>query len=109
MSLHDKSSVNWIWSNTSRIGWDMVRASSAQLCTSLLTGGHYPGIGLDGHERPYLRGNSDDVIQTGHTFSNEPGVYIEDVVGIRLEDCFYIAQDGSPSYFTGPQTSPWEP
>jgi hypothetical protein len=29
------------------------------------------------HERPYLRGGSDDIIKIGHTFSDEPGVYIE--------------------------------
>ncbi|TFK29794.1 peptidase M24 [Coprinopsis marcescibilis] len=69
------------------------------------------GIGIDGHERPYLRGRSNDVIRTGHTFSNEPGVYIEGKVGIRLEDCFYIDESGLPVYFTagvgGPPDSPW--
>lgn len=35
------------------------------------------GIGLEVHEQPYLRGGTSDVIQTGHTFSDEPGVYIE--------------------------------
>lgn len=35
------------------------------------------GIGLEGHESPYLRGGSEDIILTGHTFSDEPGVYIE--------------------------------
>ncbi|KAF9239642.1 peptidase M24, structural domain-containing protein, partial [Melanogaster broomeanus] len=58
------------------------------------------GIGLEDHEAPYLRGGSDDVIQTGHAFSNEPGVYIEGKVGIRLEDCFYIDGDGKPVYLT---------
>ncbi|KAH6918728.1 peptidase M24, partial [Coprinopsis sp. MPI-PUGE-AT-0042] len=71
------------------------------------------GIGLDGHEEPYLRGNTKDVIQTGHTFSNEPGLYIEEEVGIRIEDCFFIGSDGLPTYLTagtgGPQLSPWEP
>ena len=35
------------------------------------------GIGLEVHESPYLRGGSNDVILTGNTFSDEPGVYIE--------------------------------
>ncbi|KAF8840976.1 Creatinase/aminopeptidase [Paxillus ammoniavirescens] len=58
------------------------------------------GIGLEDHEAPYLRGGSDAVIQTGHVFSNEPGVYIEGKAGIRLEDCFYIGGDGQPIYLT---------
>ncbi|PBK64470.1 Creatinase/aminopeptidase [Armillaria solidipes] len=45
--------------------------------------------------------------------SNEPGVYIEGKVGVRLEDCFYIAQDGGAVYLTagvgGPASSPWKP
>ncbi|KAI0048732.1 peptidase M24 [Auriscalpium vulgare] len=71
------------------------------------------GIGLEGHEAPYLRGGSKDIIQSGHTFSNEPGIYIERQVGIRLEDCFYINKDGDAVYLTegvgGPSRSPWEP
>ncbi|KAG2149388.1 peptidase M24, structural domain-containing protein [Suillus clintonianus] len=58
------------------------------------------GIGLEDHEAPYLRGGTDDIIQTGNAFSNEPGVYIEGKVGIRLEDCFYINEDGNPVFLT---------
>jgi len=71
------------------------------------------GIGLEGHESPYLRGGSDDLIMTGHVFSNEPGVYIEGDVGVRLEDIFYIAEDGSAEFLTegvgGQAVSPWKP
>ncbi|PBK64517.1 peptidase M24 [Armillaria solidipes] len=71
------------------------------------------GIGLEVHEDPYLNGGSEAILQTGHTFSDEPGVYIEDKVGVRLEDCFYIAQNGSAVYLTsgvgGPASSPWKP
>ncbi|THH20377.1 hypothetical protein EW146_g973 [Bondarzewia mesenterica] len=71
------------------------------------------GIGLEVHESPYLRGGSDDIIQTGHTFSDEPGIYIEGEVGVRLEDCFYIDEDGDSVYLTqgvgGQAESPWNP
>ncbi|KAH8106756.1 peptidase M24 [Cristinia sonorae] len=70
------------------------------------------GIGLEGHESPYLRGGSNDIILTGHTFSDEPGIYIEGELGIRLEDCFYIEEDGKPVYLTsgvgGQARSPWD-
>ncbi|PBK87477.1 Creatinase/aminopeptidase [Armillaria gallica] len=71
------------------------------------------GIGLEVHEDPYLNGGSELILQTGHTFSDEPGVYIEGKVGVRLEDCFYIAQNGSTVYLTagvgGPASLPWKP
>ena len=69
------------------------------------------GIGLEGHEAPYLRGGSDDKILIGHTFSNEPGVYIEGRVGVRLEDIFVINSNGTAEYLTkdvgGPASTPW--
>ncbi|KAK0429593.1 peptidase M24 [Armillaria borealis] len=46
------------------------------------------GIGLEVHEDPYLNGGSEVILQTGHTFSDEPGMYIDGKVGVRLEDCF---------------------
>ncbi|KAF8509540.1 Creatinase/aminopeptidase [Gautieria morchelliformis] len=71
------------------------------------------GIGLEVHEAPYLRGGSSDIIQTGHTFSDEPGIYIEGKVGIRLEDCFVVGPDGKAAYLTegvgGAAHSPWQP
>jgi Xaa-Pro dipeptidase len=52
------------------------------------------GIGLDGHEYPYLvRGNSLK-LRPGMTFSNEPGIYIYGEFGIRIEDCFAVTEDG---------------
>ncbi|KAJ7582622.1 peptidase M24, structural domain-containing protein [Mycena floridula] len=71
------------------------------------------GIGLSVHESPYLNGGSQDIIDVGHTFSNEPGVYIEEKVGVRLEDCFYVDTDGTARYLTaqvgGQAQSPWAP
>ncbi|KAI0363464.1 peptidase M24 [Pilatotrama ljubarskyi] len=71
------------------------------------------GIGLETHESPYLVGGSKDTILTGHTFSDEPGIYIEGKVGVRLEDCFYVDEDGVARYLTAgvgaPASSPWSP
>ena len=53
------------------------------------------GIGMDGHEYPYLvRGNKLQ-LQPGMTFSNEPGIYIYGEFGVRIEDCFVITEDGA--------------
>ena len=56
------------------------------------------GIGLDGHEWPYLvRGNS-QMLAKGMTFSDEPGIYIPGEFGVRLEDDFFITDNGAESF-----------
>jgi len=71
------------------------------------------GIGLEEHESPYLVGGYEQRLEAGNTFSNEPGVYLEGKVGIRLEDVFVINDRGESEYLTagvgGPATSPWKP
>jgi Xaa-Pro dipeptidase len=53
------------------------------------------GMGMDGHEWPYLvRGNTLEM-QTGMTFSDEPGIYIPGEFGVRLEDDMHITEDGA--------------
>jgi len=53
------------------------------------------GIGMDGHEWPYLvRGNATK-LQTNMTFSDEPGIYIRGEFGIRLEDDMHITENGA--------------
>jgi Xaa-Pro dipeptidase len=52
------------------------------------------GIGLDGHEWPYLVKGNPLPLAPGMTFSNEPGIYIYGEFGIRLEDIMYIDEDG---------------
>lgn len=52
------------------------------------------GIGMDGHEYPYLVKGSEQKLEPGMTFSDEPGIYIYGEFGIRLEDCFVVTEDG---------------
>jgi Xaa-Pro dipeptidase len=52
------------------------------------------GIGLDGHEHPYLVRASKTVLAPGMTFSNEPGIYIPGEFGIRCEDDMVITAEG---------------
>jgi len=58
------------------------------------------GIGLDGHEHPYLVRGSKTSLLPGMTFSNEPGVYIPGEFGIRCEDLMVIAEDGPAQLLT---------
>ncbi|KAI0797702.1 peptidase M24, structural domain-containing protein [Abortiporus biennis] len=90
---------------------DLVARTSLDTWNKFFTHRLGHGIGLEGHESPYLLGGSKDIILTGHTFSNEPGIYVENWIGIRLEDCFYINELGFPEYLTegvgGQAKSPW--
>ena len=53
------------------------------------------GIGMDGHEWPYLvRGNATK-LAPNMTFSDEPGIYIRGEFGVRLEDDMHITESGS--------------
>ncbi|KAF9358279.1 hypothetical protein BGX34_008991 [Mortierella sp. NVP85] len=53
------------------------------------------GIGLDGHEEPYLNGgNTRTELRAGMVFTNEPGVYVEGGYGIRLEDMVLVTETG---------------
>jgi Xaa-Pro dipeptidase len=58
------------------------------------------GIGLDGHEHPYLVRGSKTVLEPGMTFSDEPGIYIPGEFGIRCEDLMAIAADGPAQLLT---------
>lgn len=62
------------------------------------------GIGLDIHEWPYLVGGDKTPLATGMCFSNEPMLVIPDEFGVRLEDHFYMTDNG-PHWFTEPSHS----
>ena len=53
------------------------------------------GMGMDGHEWPYLVGGDKLPMQANMTFSDEPGIYIRGEFGVRLEDDMHILPDGA--------------
>jgi Xaa-Pro dipeptidase len=59
------------------------------------------GMGMDGHEWPYLvknnmfGWNTALTAEPGMVFSDEPGIYIRGEFGVRLEDDMYITSDGA--------------
>jgi Xaa-Pro aminopeptidase len=52
------------------------------------------GIGLEGHEDPYLVAGNGEVLRRGHAFSIEPGIYYEESYGARIEDIVVCGADG---------------
>jgi len=53
------------------------------------------GIGLEGHEWPYLVRGSRIILEPGMTFSDEPGIYQYGKFGIRLEDIWAVTETGA--------------
>jgi Xaa-Pro aminopeptidase len=58
------------------------------------------GVGLEVHEAPRLSRESSDTLVAGHVATVEPGVYLEGLGGIRIED-LVIVTDGPPEVLTG--------
>lgn len=52
------------------------------------------GMGLEGHEPPFLTSTSETVLQAGMVFSIEPGIYLPGRFGIRLEEIVILHEDG---------------
>jgi Xaa-Pro aminopeptidase len=58
------------------------------------------GIGLDGHEHPYLVRGSKTPLERGMTFSNEPGIYVPGEFGLRCEDVMVVSDSGPAQLLT---------
>ncbi|MBI4448883.1 aminopeptidase P family protein [Candidatus Woesearchaeota archaeon] len=50
------------------------------------------GIGIDVHETPGIRASEKTVLKNAMVISNEPGVYIPDKMGVRIEDCIVVGK-----------------
>jgi Xaa-Pro aminopeptidase len=56
------------------------------------------GLGLEVHEAPRLSTESSDTLVTGNVVTVEPGIYVEGLGGIRIEDNVVITDDGVDNY-----------
>ncbi|SFG03546.1 Xaa-Pro aminopeptidase [Halopelagius inordinatus] len=52
------------------------------------------GVGLDVHEEPYIVTGNDRELEAGMVFSVEPGVYLPEEFGVRIEDLVAVTADG---------------
>lgn len=52
------------------------------------------GLGLGEHEEPSMSAANDGTLAAGMVFTVEPGIYVPEVGGVRIEDDVYLSEDG---------------
>jgi Xaa-Pro dipeptidase len=52
------------------------------------------GIGMEGHEEPYMRGDNMQLLEPGMAYTVEPGIYLTNRNGVRIEDNVVVTEDG---------------
>jgi Xaa-Pro aminopeptidase len=62
------------------------------------------GVGLEVHERPHIANMSRDVIEEGMVFTIEPGIYLPEKGGIRVEDMVLVKSGGAELLTTLPRS-----
>ncbi|RPF55357.1 M24 family metallopeptidase [Aquisalibacillus elongatus] len=53
------------------------------------------GLGINVHEFPSLASNNNDHLKEGMCFTIEPGIYVPDIGGVRIEDDVFMNRDGA--------------
>lgn len=58
------------------------------------------GLGIEVHEEPSIHGRNVELSSPGMVFTIEPGIYIPNDIGVRIEDIIYMKEDGNVDVLT---------
>lgn len=79
---------------------DIISSSGYVHCFGHSTG---HGVGLDIHERPNISPNGEAILSENMVITVEPGIYVENRFGVRIEDMILIKNDGYKSFTAIPK------
>jgi len=65
------------------------------------------GLGLEVHEPPYIVEGNEELLRPGMTFTIEPGIYLPDQGGVRIEDDVLVTTQGAETLTTFPRDQLW--
>jgi Xaa-Pro aminopeptidase len=83
-----------------KIARDIIYGSGFEGCF-----GHGLGhsVGLDVHEFPSFNTSCNEILKSGMVMTVEPGIYLENKFGVRIEDMVYVTENGCLNLTTSPK------